>query len=245
LEIAILIAQGSFAVGGYLGLRAFLKTRKRESLRLLPSNLGLHLKSGSQMLSFSTLYAILLRSDLIILGVIVTDAELGTYAATLAVAQSGLALSAYFRNRVQAFTTMDGPYKRVLREIRALAFLCLVIVVSALILGPWAADILFGPGYHDAAMMLTLMSILACSQMFLDLSCGILISLAARRLLVSSTSIGALLNVILVIVFASIFGIRGAAIAVAFGSFCAAGVGLILGLKKLSRLESEREMPGL
>jgi O-antigen/teichoic acid export membrane protein len=185
------------------------------------------LRRGSPMLAFDTFTAINLSSAVFVLSATGTSHELGVYSAVYAVGALGLAVSAVFKNRIQA-AFFAGSGLRLKEEMtRLVAVSAIGIVVSVSFADP-ATRLLFGDDYTGSATMLRVMSVQILGTVFLDIVHGVLIVLDLRHVLVMIAGVGAAVSVSLNVLLIPSLGAIGAVAGSTTGVIVAATAGCVV-----------------
>ena len=175
---------------------------------------------GLPMLGFTLCGAVMFRADVFMLTALSTPEQVGFYAATVAVTESALALSAAFKNRMQATTYTAKPLANVLRELTVMSALVLpVVTVGELIAQPLTVT-MFGEAFAPAVPAFRILIFAAVAQVFLDSGQGLLAVLGQRRAMFSTSALGAGITALILWLMVPRFGAVGAAMA----SLCAYSV---------------------
>ena len=234
LEVAASLMQGALFVGSLLAMGLYAtRVGPHASSRASLESTRAAAKSGLRFVLFGAITAITLRSDVIVMQVFSSPTEVGTYAAAIALAQSGLALSGYFRGRAQVAIISSEPLRGVVRETAGLLMCGALAVVVVIAAAEPIADVLFGPEYLDAAVILRVVALAAVGQMLLDLVQGLLIVQGQSRQLVIIAGVGASIALIGLFALVPVWAGIGAAVAVSVATIGASSIGLVILLRSL------------
>lgn len=208
----------SFGVAGWILWQHVRRGGKRSFVsRTTASELRSSLRAGFPILVFAFLTAAILRADIVVLQASSTSAQVGLYATVVAVCEAGLALSAAFKNRIQAACYGGNPAAAVTRELRLMLWVVLVVVsVGEFVAQPFVL-VLFGPPFAAAVPAFRVLLAAAFFQMFLDVFQGILTVYGKRAQLVVASTLGAVVAIATAILLSPTLGAFGAAIS----SLCA------------------------
>ncbi|WP_083876368.1 lipopolysaccharide biosynthesis protein [Gordonia namibiensis] len=236
---AVLVVQGAVGLAG-CGLYAKdVVSRGRRELAnnfqwsTLWSSILICVKRGIPVVAFTSLTAITLRCDLIVLDRLGTAEQLGIYSAASALAGSVLVVSGAFKSRIQAAAFGADAVREIFRELKVLAVVAVLGVVVGVLVSPLVVTLLLGPGYEAATPVLRILTVAAAALLFMDTAQGMLAALALRRKLLVAATIGALITVLSLVTLVPFFGMYGAAIATVLGYSGAAAAGLHAGIRSI------------
>ncbi|MDO0972829.1 polysaccharide biosynthesis C-terminal domain-containing protein [Mycolicibacterium frederiksbergense] len=189
------------ASAGALKPRAFFADVKTGVLQGLP------------VLGFALCTAVSLRADVFLLNALSTPEQVGYYAATVAITESALAVSAAFKNRMQSAAYTDDPIPSVRREL--LVMLAIVLPIAALgeaIAHPFTVA-MFGVPFAPAVPALRVLIVAAIALMLVDSGQGLLAVLGRRREMFITSAIGAIVTLLALGLLVPHLGAVGAGIA--------------------------------
>jgi O-antigen/teichoic acid export membrane protein len=179
------------------------------------------MRTALPLMVVGSMSLVIMWSDVIIIGVFGTAADVGTYtpaARTALLIQMGLVAIATVVQPQLAVLYKSGKFKRLEQLARNTSLLGTMVGLPALLVievaAPWFMS-LFGTGFEGGA---TALRILAVGQL-INVSVGntgLLLSMSGReRYLQRTMVLGALANIILNVTLVPLLGINGAAIATA------------------------------
>ena len=183
--------------------RAFCKDYVKESLPSL-------LSSAAEYIN--------LKSDSLLLGILLSDVAVGLYSVSsniyiaasfipLAIAKSTLPTF----NRVLV-EDIDEAKRIVNRSIKVVFLVSLIIGISLIVLGRIAIIILYGHEYEEATFSLAILGVSLFAMPLNRLFSYILVGLRKQGIVATATWIGAIVNVLLNMIFIPLYGMNMAAI---------------------------------
>lgn len=171
---------------------------------------------------------IYLRIDQVMLGAMASAAEVGQYAAAVRISEiwyfvPAAIVSSIFPGLVQLRSSDTELFRVKLQRLyNLMAFLGYAIALPVTLLAPWLVKLLFGVAYQPAAPLL---AVLIWAGLFANLTVvrnAHFIAQEWGKALLFSTSLGALVNVVLNLLLIQRFGAMGAAISTCVSYWVAA-----------------------
>lgn len=210
---AVFVTQLSAAIGAavlwYILRVSPPKNRANRILNLAP--LQRSSMSAIQILTSAAFTAVLLRADVVVLGITNSVSEVGIYSAAVGLSEGALAISAAFKNRLQAALYSNEQRKRVVSELLIMHAILLPLLVAGALLSQLAVQILFGEAYFGAAVVLQVLMIAAYFQVLMDCGMSLLVVIGRRLQMVIASAIGALTAIFTLFPLTTSFGPVGAA----------------------------------
>lgn len=184
-------------------------------------------------IGFATSTAITLRLDVIVLGILANPEQAGYYAAVVGFSESALALSAAFKNRMQAACYRPDAFRRVRREMFVMLAIALPGMAVGELVAPWLVTSLLGPEFEPAVAIFRVMILAAIFQLLLDCGQGLLVVLGLRRHLLVVSVAGALVTLVSLTLLVPSAGGVGAAWASVIGYGTVGAASLAIAYKAL------------
>ena len=190
---------------------------------------------------------IMTRLDQLILSLVVEPTVLGNYAVAASLTTLAVPVAAGLGNvafpRIAAQRGLQPASRRLQWwAVGASAGVAVAIMFPLAVAAPWLVPLVFGPGFHDAVVLVAILApagvFLACQQVCADLLRGHGRPFAIAR----SNAVAAALMVVLLVTLLPVLGPAGAAIA----SSASLGVAVALLLRALHRTlpAADRARPG-
>ncbi|UJL31491.1 polysaccharide biosynthesis C-terminal domain-containing protein [Mycolicibacterium vanbaalenii] len=171
---------------------------------------------GLPIVGFTLCVAVMLRADIFMLTALSTGDQVGFYAATVAITEAALAISAAFKNRMQAAVYTDDALPRVRHEgIVMVSLLGPAIVGGQLVAEPFIIHF-FGSPFAPAIPAFRVLLFAAAAQMLLDCAQGLLAVLGRQRAMLATSAFGAVITIGSLAVLIPAFGAVGAAMSSLF-----------------------------
>jgi O-antigen/teichoic acid export membrane protein len=193
------------------------------------------LVEGLPVVGFSLNSLVIFRADVFMLSAMSTREQVGYYAAAVAVSEASWAVSAAFKNRMQAAAYTSQPLKKIRSELTVMLVLALPFVVVGELVTRQFTVAIFGENFSGAVPAMRILLITAIALMILDCGQGLLVVFGQRRAMFSTTAVGAGITVVALWLLIPRFGAAGAALA-SLGAYSIVGVASwILALKAVPR----------
>jgi O-antigen/teichoic acid export membrane protein len=219
------LALGSLLTVGFATWRSGLRNQRRESTgRAL-------LLSGSGIIAFNLLHAIILSADVIVLQLVAPPAQVGLYSASAGLTLASLALSTAFKPRVQAAAFSVAPLRGILRNFLLVFVLSGIGTAALWPAAPLAVSIVFGSRFQDAVPIMRTLAFAIVPLLMVDLIFAALIVLGRQRDLLVVAACSAALTVAALGILCPLWGAMGAALA----SILSYSVAALLGFAVLAR----------
>lgn len=184
--------------------------------------------------------------DMVMLGVMRSDAETGLYSAGYRIYEGVSSVAAILYSVLlprlsHQFEAEPSRHHRLARlGLVTAGLLSVPVTAGTMVLAPIAVEVLFGQAYGASAAVVRLLALGAPFAFLLHVLHAIAISSNAERLSLRTAVIGCLANVLLNLVLIPAFGINGAAAATVIGEAISFVV-LLLSLRRIA-LSSARSL---
>ncbi|QRZ08334.1 polysaccharide biosynthesis C-terminal domain-containing protein [Mycolicibacterium austroafricanum] len=221
--VATALTLFSTALGVFILWRALMREQAKSppnlvrrlsvDVRTLIPHLRVGISQGLPIVGFTLCTAIMLRLDVFVLSTLSTPAQVGYYAAAVGITESALAISAAFKNRMQAATYSTQPMRNVRRELIVMIAMVLpAVAVGEAIAHPFTV-LMFGDSFEPAVPALRVLILSAVGLMLVDSGQGLLAVLGLRRPMLHSSAAGAAVTLGCLWLLVPAHGALGAAIA--------------------------------
>ncbi len=216
-ETAALATQGSIVLGAVSFL---FVTRKKWNLTDT-SSLKAELQRGLPIVGFNLLLALVMKSDVVILQMRSNATEVGLYTAAVSLTAAGLAISASFKNRIQA-TLARNDLQKFRFEMKIALISSGLVSVGIFMLSNMLVKTILGEAFLKAIPIMQVMGFATGALMMLDVIVGSLIAVGATTRLYLVSAFGAVVTLSGLLIFSGPFGAVGACFATMSGYAVAA-----------------------